>query len=610
MTPNQIVSLGFFAAVTSVLVWFAWRGSESGKKEKAIGVNKLEKDSKQDGASSAKSKSLPSSSSEPQNSGISDEKSLHQQIEQIDKRGKVLFKNKQFMEAAETFTEALTLIDNFGGNEKSTSLRRQIITLTNNRSAMYEKAGLPDLALHDCDVILKMDLGHTKARTRRLRILETQERWNDALVEVCALQLKFVQENRDQLRLGLPITPPVPQSKLEELMAKLLPDEVKKQSLRLQQKKERTLPSKYTILQLMQSFSGYNAWMAAAAKDGQVEKISNQIEETTEQTAQAVLLMKKGRRHAYDRKFEEAKQSFEQAYELTQETGVLENMSTNDHARLLEWMGMSRHLQHDLDGALLCYEQCSDLEPTNAEILVKRAGVKMDAGNQEEALSLFDTALGLDPDAVDALLHRANLRMLQQKPDEAKVDLKRCLQLRPDHLLARLRLATILMANNEVEEAKEALKLAESLDPESSEVNSYWGEMHFAQGELPQAKERFEKAMKADPLNPSPYVNSALVLMNTPAAGGLPDVPEAIRLLEKAIEIDPSFHAAYVHLGQLRLSMATELDKARDVIALYDKGLENCRTPEELSDICSMRILTVAQVDAATMLKMETLNMQ
>ena len=75
--------------------------------------------------------------------------SLHTQIEQIDKRGKSLFKKKKFLEAAEVFSEALNLIESGSGVlEQSASLKRQTITLMNNRSAMYEKAALPDLALH------------------------------------------------------------------------------------------------------------------------------------------------------------------------------------------------------------------------------------------------------------------------------------------------------------------------------------------------------------------------------------------------------------------------------------------------------------------------------
>ena len=235
----------------------------------------------------------------------------------------------------------------------------------------------------------------------------------------------------------------------------------------------------------------------------------------------------------------------------------------------------------------------------------------MDAGKQEEALSLFDTALGLDPTATDALLHRANLRMLQQKPKEAKEDLEACLKLRPDNVLARLRLATVLMANNELPAAKKCLDMAEKIDPQSSEVHSYRGEMHFAQGEFTEARAEFDLAIECDAGNPTPYVNSALAVMNTPSpTGGPPDVADAVRLLEKAISVDPQFHQAYVHLGQLKLSMATDLTSAQEVVSLYDKGLEYCRTAEDLRDIVSMRILTLAQVDAASALKMHTLNMQ
>jgi hypothetical protein len=46
------------------------------------------------------------------------------------------------------------------------------------------------------------------------------------------------------------------------------------------------------------------------------------------------------------------------------------------------------------------------------------------------------------------------------------------------------------------------------------------------------------------------------------------------------------------------------------VIALYDQGLSNCRSPEEVKELCSMRALAVAQVEAAQMLKMEVFNLQ
>jgi len=565
---------------------------------------------------------IQSNKSDSTEKAVLDEKEkldkLHKQIDAIDKKGKALFKNKEFVAAAETFTSALDLIDEEVGEDlvHHSQLKRQVITLMNNRSAMYEKGGLPDLALHDCETILEQDQAHTKARTRKLRILESLKRYNDALVEVCALQLKFMQDNRDKLRLGIPVSPPVSQSKIEELMGYILPDEIEKMLKTIKEKfgtSDRPLPACHTILQLLQSFTGYNAWMSQAAKDGSLDSLTVNLDAAENEVQKVEILLKRGRRYAYHRKFSECKDDFEAAYSILEEGGdnVRHNLQDGAEARILEWVGMCRHLRYDLDGAIKCYEKCSDLEPDNAEILVKRAGVKMDAGKLDEAMNLFDTALGLDPSAADALLHRANLRMLQQKPKEAQSDLEACLELRPDHILARLRLATVLMATEDLNGAKQCLDKAEAVDPQSSEVHSYRGELHFAQNEFVEARAEFDQAIKCDAGNPTPYVNAALAIMNTPPAnGGPPDIKETISLLEKAIEVDPQFHSAYVHLGQLKLSMATDLSTAKEVVALYDKGLDHCRTAEELKDIVSMRILTVAQVDAAGILKMDTLNMQ
>lgn len=552
-----------------------------------------------------------------ESSSADDMAELHAQIESIDKRGKALFKAKKYLDAAEVFTEALDLINSKVSKENiSNNLNRQLVTLMNNRSAMYEKGGMPDLTLFDCDGILEIDPSHAKARTRKLRILESLNRHNEALVEVCALQLKFMQDNRDKLRLGIPVTPPVPQSKIEELMGMILPGEIEKSLAQVQKKygnADRPLPSCHTIIQLLQSFAGYNSWMAQAAKDGGLAALTDKLNAANSDVEKVEILLKRGRRNAYHRKFEDCKNDFETAYGMLQSGGDELRAMLDDgiYARVLEWTGMCRHLRYDLEGAIKCYEACSDADPTNAEILVKRAGVKMDSGKLEEAIALFDTALGLDPTAVDALLHRANLRMLEQKPLEAKADLERCIELRPNHIFAHLRLATISMALEDSAGAERSLDKAGKIDPQSSEVHSYRGELLFAQGAMIEARAEFDRAIECDAGNPTPYVNAALAVMNTPSAGGgPPDIPDAIRLLENAIEVDPQFHTAYVHLGQLKLSMATDLTTAKEVIALYDKGLDYCRTADELKDIVSMRILTVAQVDAAGALKMDTLNMQ
>mmetsp|Transcript_24376 Transcript_24376/g.70129 ORF Transcript_24376/g.70129 Transcript_24376/m.70129 type:complete len:654 (+) Transcript_24376:148-2109(+) len=649
LTRSQTIALGVAAASLAALLLWRVVGSSGGggggggnkslaadsdgddlKKKKAKG-----KTTSADASDSVPSKNLSTPSGKKggdadektpltSNARSAETKSLHTKIEEIDRRGKALFKGKKYSEAAEAFTEAIDLIEageSGGAGDLSAGLTRQLITLINNRSAMYEKSGDNTLALVDCDAILDRQPAHQKARNRRLRILEAMGRPSDALIEVCALQLQFMQENRDKIRMGIPLTPPVSQNKIEDLMGKILPGEIERFLAKVKEdstKKDRPLPSEHTILQLLQSFAGYSAWMAQAAKSGSVASLTKDLSKfqgstVDAQAERATLLLKRGRRYAYDRKFEEASADFEAAMKILEEGGddVVHCLDGDTHARLLEWCGMARHLRYNLDGALKCYEKASDLDSTNPELLVKRAGVKMDGGKHDDAEKLFEEALGMDPDAVDALLHRANLNMLRARPEEAKADLNRLLGLRPNHLLARLRLATVLMSTDNIEGAKQQLDLAEGVDSNNSEVHSYRGELYFAGSAFAEARAEFDKAIACEPNNPTPYVNAALSVMNTPGPnGGVPDVAEAIQLLEKSIAKDPMFYAAYVHLGQLRLSTATDLKTAEEVVELYDKGLEYCRTEDESKDILSMRILTVSQVLAASSLRMDTLMMQ
>jgi hypothetical protein len=223
----------------------------------------------------------------------------------------------------------------------------------------------------DCSSILDLEPCHNKARTRKLRILEGLHHHREALVEVCALQLKFMQDNRDKLRLGIPVTPPVPQSKIEELMEAILPGEIEKMVKEIEKKygsQERPMPSCHTIMQLLQSFSGYRTWMAQAARDGSLDGLSEKLKSAELMDAEKVeLLLKRGRRYAYHRKFVECKQDFEAAYKILEDGGdELKHLLESDtYARVLEWTGMCRHLTYDLKGAVKCYEACSDVEPTN-----------------------------------------------------------------------------------------------------------------------------------------------------------------------------------------------------------------------------------------------------
>ena len=295
------------------------------------------------------------------------------------------------MEAATAFTEALTYIeentdhsDISSTTSTSSSLNRQIVTLINNRSAMYEKGNIPELAVEDCNKILDVyDRQHLKARQRKLRLLENHfKSYYDALVEVCSLQLLYMQQNREQLRMGLPASspPPVPQSKLEELIGKLVPDQteeyLKQQKAKLEgNQNQKPLPSNYTLLQLLKSFTNYNSWKSQAAKDGPANVLGNKANESGISDAdKASLLMKQGRRLVYDNEYNEARSVILQAYSIVKNKPEIYNiMNDDDYPRLLEWTGMVKHWTYDLDGAESCYQECSNIEPINVSTCFRRS---------------------------------------------------------------------------------------------------------------------------------------------------------------------------------------------------------------------------------------------
>jgi mitochondrial import receptor subunit TOM70 len=509
------------------------------------------------------------------------------------------------MGAAEVFTEAIRILE----KEKSgsTSMQQQHVIFLNNRSAMYDKSSFWELSAADCEQVLDMDPSHSKARTRLLRSYEMMEQWESALVQVCAIQLLLMQQHRESMRMGRPPPPlPIPQSKIEEIVDHIVTKEVDKYKSMLENKQQ-ILPSSYSILQFLRTYSDYHNWMKQAEDDVPLpEKLPDEIVD------QVKLWFKRGRLYAHDRQFQAAANAFEEAEKLllSNDESVTGELEADMLGRLYEWLGMTKHWHHDFEAALACYDKVQKLEPNNSRIYVKKAGVKMDSADFETALEYLNKALEIDSSFVDAMFHRANLYMLQRKVEEAKSDLEKCVSKQPNNVMARLRLASIMAAMDDYDGAMNQVNKAKEYEPLNSEVHSYRGELCFTRNEMKEAAEAFEHAIQLEPTNPTPYINAAMVVLNTPPSPGMMlDTTKAISMLEEAIKYDPQFTSAYVQLGQLRLGTSKDIYEAGEVIKLYDRALENCRTPEELKELCSMRVLAVAQVDAATLLKMETFNM-
>ena len=100
-----------------------------------------------------------------------------------------LLNGKSYVRAAEKYTEAIDLA------QQLPSVAKDILTLYNNRSAMYEKLGEYEKSMNDITVVLALDGTHIKARTRRSRIYEAQGKMTEALDELVVVM--FIEQGKN-----------------------------------------------------------------------------------------------------------------------------------------------------------------------------------------------------------------------------------------------------------------------------------------------------------------------------------------------------------------------------------------------------------------------------
>jgi len=96
------------------------------------------------------------------------ERETREKYEQLIGLAKKLLAGNAYKRAADTFSEAIKLVEQLPSAEKD------LTVLYNNRSAMYEKQNLFNDALSDIEVVLFREPHHVKARTRRARIFDAQ----------------------------------------------------------------------------------------------------------------------------------------------------------------------------------------------------------------------------------------------------------------------------------------------------------------------------------------------------------------------------------------------------------------------------------------------------
>lgn len=227
--------------------------------------------------------------------------------------------------------------------------------------------------------------------------------------------------------------------------------------------------------------------------------------------------------------------------------------------------------------------------------LTKRASLNMQTDQKEASFKDFETAIKIDPDNPDIYHHRGQVYLLIEQLEDAVSDFARASELSPKNPITHVHklYSEYRQAVNEQDNTKLFAKIEEFSEavkqyPECIEVYSLFAQILSDQQQYQLADEYFDKAMKLEPNNAGLYVHRGLLLLQWKG-----DINEALKLLEKAIEVDDKCEFAYETLGTVEVQRGN-LERA---ISLFDHALKLAKSEMELTHIFSLKDAAQAQLN-------------
>lgn len=249
------------------------------------------------------------------------------------------------------------------------------------------------------------------------------------------------------------------------------------------------------------------------------------------------------------------------------------------------------------DAAFRAYNEMSRLEPTNPDSFVALSDLHLMFQDLDRALQEAQQAVSVAPDDPDALVARARALNWKDENDDAAIDAFNALEINPDHVHTLAVLGEIYTDVGNRETAEEYINQALALDPKDVLALRNRAYLLQQRGDYVEAATAFEAAIAAAPQRFDLYIQYGRLLqvglgefdkavdiyrkavdvydapITLDALGdGLynnGDHLQAVRELRKAIEIDPEFGFAQVHLGMALYARRNYEDAATHL----DKGL-------------------------------------
>lgn len=238
------------------------------------------------------------------------------------------------------------------------------------------------------------------------------------------------------------------------------------------------------------------------------------------------------------------------------------------------WVMQSRlhMIEQDLTGAYAAAAQAVEIAPKNADALAAVARAEDWLGEFDNALNHALDAQEIEPQNPETLAVLAEIYTDVGNYDIAQGEIDKALAIDPKHVLALRNQSYLLEKQGKYEPAIAALDKALEVEPQRSDLFMEKARIYrVGLGDYQKAIEAYRAAVDA---NKTPVTLDALGegLYN---AG---DHLQAVRVLREAVDMDPEYGPALVHLGMALYvrnnfeDAATNLDKGLAIIG--DKARE------------------------------------
>jgi tetratricopeptide (TPR) repeat protein len=230
-----------------------------------------------------------------------------------------------------------------------------------------------------------------------------------------------------------------------------------------------------------------------------------------------------------------------------------------DHHGTLLALAEAQMAEDDLEGAIATYEALERLFPGEPRTQVRLGFLLYEAQQFEAAVEYFERVVRQSPEEHEiAFFLGIALRRLN-RDDEAQAAFA---SIPPGHQYfaeARTQLAVIREESGEYEQALEEVRRALDVEP-SRELELYGATLRAKAGDLEGAVAQLEEMLRQEPENDELYYNLGVVYGESDRS------EEAIRYMQRALELNPDNANALNYVGYTWAERGVNLDEAEKMI--------------------------------------------